>query len=905
MSDTGNTSVQWYKLAADECCKQLESHPQQGLAALQITARQTLHGKNSLPAAAATPGWLRFLRQFNNLLIMVLLAAAIITAVIGEWLDMTVILAVILANASIGFIQEGRAEKALRAIQNMLSSKAVVVRDGQKREIPAAELVPGDIVWLEAGDKVPADLRLLQCRNLQIQEATLTGESVPVEKQPETLAQTVPLAERCNCAYSGTLVTQGEGAGVAVSTGADTEIGRINRLLSDVEQIQTPLLRQMDKFARYMAFIIIGLAALVFLGGLWQGNAPGYLFMVVVSLVVSAIPEGLPTILTVALAIGVTRMAQRHAIIRKLPATETLGVVSVICSDKTGTLTRNEMMVAKVVLAGKTLTAEGNGYIPEGRFLSAADAVNPQQEPELLWLCRAVALCNNAVLRKHNGQWIPEGDPMEAALLVLGYKAGLLPERLAADNPRLDTIPFDSRHKYMATLHHDENRAFIVVKGAPEALLTLCDSVWQQAGIQPMDKTFWLQQIDDIAAEGQRVLAVAIKWLDYQPQYQPQKLDESDISSGLLLLGLTGLIDPPRPEVIDAIASCHSAGIRVKMITGDHGATALAIARQLNLNNTRVVVTGAELDTLSDEQLAVTAVEADVFARTTPEHKLRLVQALQAHGDVVAMTGDGVNDAPALKRADVGIAMGKGGTEAAREASEMVLTDDNFASIANAVKEGRTVYDNLKKAIVFMLPINGGESMAVVLAVLFSLTLPILPLQILWVNMVGSIGLAMTLAFEASEEDVMQRKPRAAREPLLSNFLLWRVFLVSVLFTAGIFIVFQWALSQQLSEEYARTMAVNTLIAMEIWYLFSVRYLHGISLTWQGIKGTGPVLIAVTLVFGLQLCFTYVPVLQSLFKTEAISFVHGMYCAAVGVSVFVILELEKWLLRKTEGYFKS
>lgn len=894
MNDTGNQSAAWYKQATADCCEQLGSHEKQGLTTLQVTEKQMQYGPNSLPVTAPVPGWRRFLKQFNNLLIIILLVAAAITAVMGEWLDMAVILAVVIANATIGFVQEGRAEKALKAIQSMLSSKAVVIRNGRKADITATELVPGDIVWLEAGDKVPADLRLLQSRNLYVQEAVLTGESVPVEKRSETLLQTVPLAERVNCAYSGTLVTQGQGTGVVVNTGGQTEIGRINRLLFDVEQTQTPLLRQMDKFARYMALIIIVLAALVFLGGLLQGDAPGYLFMVVVSLVVSAIPEGLPTILTVALAIGVTRMAKQHAIIRKLPATETLGAVSVICSDKTGTLTRNEMMVATVVLSDQTLIVEGNGYLPQGHFLSAADVVEPQQYPVLLWLCRAALLCNNAVLTEKNGQWLPEGDPMEAALLVLGHKAGMAPAELKASYPETDSIPFDSRHKYMATLHQYEDKACIVVKGAPEAVLTLSDTVWSESGDQSLDHSYWLQKIDNIAAGGQRVLAIAVKWLDAPLE----RLTEQDLTTGLSLLGLTGLIDPPRAEVIDAIANCHSAGIRVKMITGDHAATALAIARQLQLTNTTKVITGAELDTLNDAQLALAAVETDVFARTTPEHKLRLVEALQQQGAVVAMTGDGVNDAPALKRADVGIAMGKGGTEAAKEASEMVLTDDNFASIANAVKEGRTVYDNLKKAITFMLPINGGESMAVVLAVLFSLTLPISPLQILWINMVSSIGLAMTLAFEASEKTVMQRKPRAATEPLLSSFLLWRVILVSVLFTAGIFIVFQWALSQQLSEAYARTMAVNTLIAMEIWYLFSVRYLHGQSLTMQGIQGTGPVLLAVAAVFGLQLCFTYLPVLQSLFSTEAISFSHGLICAAIGISVFAILELEKWLLSR-------
>lgn len=902
MNDPAKNATEWYKHTAEGCCEKLGSDSKQGLTAQQIEQRLLQYGRNSLPEAAAVPGWLRFIKQFNNLLILVLLAAAVITGAIGEWLDTGVILAVVLANATIGFVQEGRAEKALHAIQHMLSSKALVIRNGTKQQIAADALVPGDIVLLEAGDKVPADLRLLLCHNLQIQEAALTGESVPVEKNQHVLNTTTPLAERANCAYAGSLVTQGEATGLVVHTGAATEIGRINLLLSDVKQIKTPLLQQMDKFARYMALVIIVLAGLVFAAGLVQGGEAGYLFMVVVSLVVSAIPEGLPTILTIALAIGVTRMARRHAIIRKLPATETLGAVSVICSDKTGTLTRNEMMVATVVLPGKTLAVDGEGYQPYGGFLSEDEPVEPAHQSGLLWLAKVAALCNNAELKEQNGEWTIAGDPMEAALLVLSHKAGLITAELAATYHKTDTIPFDSRHKYMATLHHDGQQAFMLVKGAPERLLELCSGEWiaeSAEGSASIDKTYWQQQIENIAAEGQRVLAFALKPLDIKAS----KLTEQDMSSGLLLVGLTGLIDPPRSEVIAAIRACHNAGIGVKMITGDHGTTALAIARQLNLKNTDAVVTGAELEQLSDKELAAVAIRSDVFARTTPEHKLRLVQALQSCSEVVAMTGDGVNDAPALKRADVGIAMGKGGTEAAIEASEMVLTDDNFASIANAVREGRTVYDNLKKAITFMLPINGGESMAVVLAVLFSLTLPISPLQILWINMVSSIGLAMSLAFEATEKNVMQRKPRPAGEPLLSAFLLWRVLLVSVLFTAGIFIVFQWALAQGLSLDYARTMAVNTLIAMEIWYLFSVRYLYGGSLSWQGIKGTGPVIIAISITFLLQLAFTYLPLLQSLFKTEPISFEHGLYCALAGVLVFSILELEKWLIQKATPYF--
>ena len=880
-----------YQQDSNTLCQQFAVQQQQGLNDKQVEQAVERYGPNLLPAKPAVPTWQRFLRQFNNLLIYVLLVAALLAALLAEYLDMAVILAVVLVNGIIGFVQEGQAEKAINAIGALLSSRARVIRSGVTLQLDASALVPGDIVLLEAGDKVPADMRLLQVYNLQVQEAALTGESVALSKSTDALTGIVALAERRNMVFSGTLVTQGRAVALVVATGSDTELGRINRMLTDVTLLTTPLVQQMTQFARYLTLAVLALALLVFLLGYLRDYSLNYLFMAVVSLVVAAIPEGLPTILTIALAIGVTRMAKRQAIIRRLPAVETLGAVSVICSDKTGTLTLNEMMVSQVALPEQLLQVSGSGYSPVGA-ITGADTVSYQQP--LNWLCRAALLCNDAHLSAQGDSWHIQGDPMEAALLVLAEKAGLDRQQCMAAYPRHDEIPFDSAHKYMATLHSDHlGHGFVFIKGAPEAILAKCQGVYTEAGSVALDNAHWQQQVQRIAAAGQRVLALAVKCLSHQQTV----LNEQDLRHDVQLLGLVGLIDPPRPEAISAIARCQQAGIRVKMITGDHAATAAAIARQLGMADGDKVLTGQALDQLSDAALSDEIRHTAVFARTTPEHKLRLVSALQLQGDVVAMTGDGVNDAPALKRADVGIAMGQGGTEAAREASEMVLLDDNFATIASAVAAGRNVYDNLKKAIAFLLPVNGGESLAIVLALLFALTLPILPLQILWVNMVSSIGLALALAFEPPEPNLMQRAPRKINEALVSGFVLWRILLVSVLFTLGIFAVFNWAISQQLGVDYARTMAVNTLVAMEVWYLFSVRYLQGPSLSREGIKGTTPVLIAVAIVFALQLAFTYLPLLQQLFNSQPLSFSHGLICAGVGVAVFAVLELEKWLNR--------
>lgn len=886
----------WHNQPAQEALNALATSPE-GLSAEDAADRLKTHGPNRLPAGKKRSALMRLLAQMNNLLIYILLVAAAVTALMGHWIDTAVILAVVVANTVIGYIQEGKAEEALEAIRHMLSPKAAVLRDGHRTTIAGEDLVPGDVVLLEAGDRVPADLRLIESRSLKVEEAVLTGESMPIEKSLDPVAADALLGDRFSMAYSGTMITYGAGKGVVVATGPQTEIGRISGMLAEIGTITTPLLRQMDRFARYLSVAIVGFAVLVFLFGYGLRDYPfTEIFVAVVGLMVAAIPEGLPAILTVTLAIGVQGMARRNAIVRRLPAIETLGAVSVICSDKTGTLTRNEMMMASLAVAGQTFTLTGNGYEPGGRLLLGEAETTPEDHPAAVELARAALLCNDSSLYQKDGLWHVEGDPMEGALVVAASKVGLDAAFERKAWPRVDAIPFDSQHRFMASLNHDhQGSAFIAVKGAPERLLEMCATErTANGGDAPLNRDAWLETIEAIAAEGQRVLALATRPV----ASDHRDLRFEDVENGLVLLGLVGLIDPPREEAIQAVAECHSAGIDVKMITGDHALTAVAIARKLGLKNTDTVVTGHDIDTLDDAALRHKVMQSDVFARTSPEHKLRLVTALQAEGLVVAMTGDGVNDAPALKRADIGIAMGKKGSEAAKEASEMVLLDDNFATLEAAVKAGRTVYDNLKKAIAFLLPINGGESMSLIVAIFLGLTLPITPVQILWVNMVSSVVLAMSLAFEPSEPGVMKRPPRPADENILSAFLVWRIVFVSIIFLIGIFGTYRYARSLGLDVETARTMAVNALVVMEIFYLFAVRYLDNPSITLRGVLGTPVVLIVVGAVTALQFLFTYAPFMNALFQTTPLTLSQGLMVVSVGVMVLVLLEFEKLVRTK-------
>ena len=901
-SDT-STNTGWHSLPTDTVLEDLKCSTE-GLTQTEVDTRFVKYGANRLPQAARRNAFVRFLLHFNNILIYVLLGAALITALLSHWVDTGVILAVVVVNAIIGFIQEGKAEQAMDAIRHMLAPQANVIRGGERVTIDGEQLVPGDIVLLEAGDKVPADLRLLTAHGLSVQEAVLTGESVPVEKRIQPVADDAALGDRASMAYSGTLVSSGQAKGVVEATGSGTEIGRISGVLSNVETLTTPLVEQMALFAKWLTIFILIIATMLLAFGYFVAHHDfSEMFMAVVGLSVAAIPEGLPAVLTITLAIGVQAMARRNAIVRRLPAIETLGSVSVICTDKTGTLTRNEMMVASVLSNRHLFNLEGTGYEPKGALKLDDSHVSPSEHAVLEELARAATLCNDAALREHEGVWVVEGDPMEGALLAFSGKMDVNVREEQARWKRTDAIPFDAKHRFMATLNHDhEHHACIFVKGAPEQILEVCSNQRSvDATTEHLDSAYWHQKAEAIAALGQRVLAFAGRTVP--PEHTV--LEHEDVGGTLTLLGMVGMIDPPRDEAIKAVTECHEAGIRVIMITGDHTKTAAAIGKQIGLKNTENVYTGTDLDTLDDVSLSQAVLNCDVFARTSPEHKLRLVMALQSHGKTVAMTGDGVNDAPALKRADAGIAMGKKGSEAAKEASDLVLADDNFASIVAAVREGRTVYDNLTKVISFMLPVNGGEAISLVVALLIGLTLPIAPTQILWVNMLGSVVLAITLAFEPPEPQVMKRPPRNPSNPILSSFLIWRIVFVSLIFAAGIFGQFELALLMGRDLETARTMAVNTLIAMEVFYLFSMRYGYGTSVTWRGVVGTKPVLISLALITIAQLLFIYAPFMQNIFDSRALQITDLLLVFATGVAVLLVIEVEKQmrfaLKRQQEG----
>ena len=889
-------STPWHTLNTQEVITSLASDPQ-GLTSQEAAQRLENYGLNQLPQAKTAGPVKRFLLQFHNLLIYVLLAAAATTALLGHWIDTGVIAAVVIVNALIGFIQEGKAEQAMHAIRDMLAPKASVVRDGKRKTIASEQLVPGDIVLLEAGDKVPADCRVLTAHSLAAQESMLTGESLAVEKNTSVVEEKAALGDRTCLLYSGTMVVTGQGQAIVVSTGANTEIGRISGLLSQVETLTTPLLAQMHVFAKWLTLFVVAAGALLLLyGALLAGYPFGEIFMVVVGLSVAAIPEGLPAVLTITLAIGVQTMAKRHAIVRRLPAIETLGAVSVICSDKTGTLTRNEMMVASLATADNIFDVDGEGYAPIGDISPSPLSSGDSLPLSLQQLGLACVLCNDASLLHKENQWQCEGDPMEGALLAVAGKLGYELHDTRRHWQRTDAIPFDARYRFMATLNHNhEGAAGIFLKGAPEQVLDMCHAQLSASGeTETLDKDHWLQAVEKIAAKGQRVLALA--WRDCA--VTQMTLEHAELRENLIFLGLVGMIDPPRAEAIQAVAECHHAGISVKMITGDHAKTASAIAQQIGLGNTQRVLTGTDIDTLDDTALRQAVSECDVFARTSPEHKLRLVTALQAQGLTVAMTGDGVNDAPALKRADAGIAMGQKGSEAAKEAADLVLADDNFASIVAAVHAGRTVYDNLSKVISFMLPVNGGEAISLVLALLLGLALPISPTQILWVNMIGSVVLAVTLAFEPAEANVMRRPPRNPATPIISGFLLWRVLFVSALFASGIFVQFNLAIAGGADEALARTVAVNTLVAMEVFYLFSIRYSQGTSISWRGVLGTPSVLVALVGVTVAQLIFTYLPAAQRVFETRSLSLGDLLGIGATGIVVLLIIEIEKYIRLK-------
>ncbi|MEW5861251.1 MAG: cation-transporting P-type ATPase [Cyanobacteriota bacterium] len=896
---------QWHHLPVGKVAQNLDSNLETGLTSAEVTKRQERFGANELKGKAGKSPFVRFLQQFNQPLLYILLIAGAVKAFLGEWVNAWVIWGVTLINAIIGFVQESKAESAIAALASSVRTDATVLREGQKVRVPSTELVPGDLVLLASGDKVPADLRLVKVRNLQVNESALTGESVAVQKIAGTEAPlhlNAPLAERTNMAYAGSFVTFGTGSGVVVAIGEATETGRISQLMDRGSSLTTPLTRKFDKFSRKLLYVILGVAALTFAVGWGYGNSWVKMFEAAVALAVSAIPEGLPAVVTVTLAIGVSRMARRHAIVRKLPAVETLGGATVICSDKTGTLTENQMTVQAIYAGGQHYTASGSGYNPVGEILLEEKPINLNNFPVLLECLKAGLLCNDSLLELKDEQWVVIGDPTEGALIAVANKAGLKQSNLEREMPRLDVIPFESEFQYMATLHEGENNGdgrgnpgtTIYVKGSVEAILQRCQQMLDADGsLIPVDGETVHREVDAMAEQGLRVLALAKKPVSAEQQ----SVDHADIAKDLIFIGLQGMIDPPRKEAIAAVQACQEAGIQVKMITGDHAVTAAAIASRMELKKHGEVLafTGQELAQMNEQELATAVEDGVVFARVAPEQKLRLVEALQAKGEIVAMTGDGVNDAPALKQADIGIAMGGAGTEVAKEAADMILTDDNFASIEAAVEEGRTVYRNLLKAIAFILPVNGGESMTILISVLLARELPILSLQVLWLNMVNSIAMTVPLAFEPKSEQVMQQPPRNPNEPLLSGSLLKRILVISAFNWIVIFGVFEWMKQTTGNIDLARTMAIQALVVGRIFYLLSISHLGNAVIA--KIRGIGRISDAPALAIGiactviLQVIFSQWSLMNGLFSTTPLNLNQWLICLLVGLPMIAVAAL--------------
>lgn len=890
-------STKWHHLDHSETARLLQADPSRGLDPQDATNRLAHFGPNTMTARRGTPAWQRFLLQFHQPLVYILLAAVAVTAYLHEWVDSGVILAVVLANAIIGYLQESKAEKSIDALNRLILTETTVRRGGKKIRLPSADIVPGDLVLLQSGDRVPADLRLLVANNLRCDESALTGESLPADKHNHPLPPETTLADRRNIAYAGTLVTAGQAEGLVWATGNHTETGRIAGLISGATALTTPLTRKIAGFSHLLLWIILALATATFAIGVTRGEPAVDMFMAAVALAVGAIPEGLPAAVTIVLAIGVNRMARRRAIIRKLPAVETLGSTTVICSDKTGTLTENQMTVQQIRAGGLIYQVTGGGYSPTGEIQHLGKTIQPDTHPALLECLRAGILCNDSQIIIDEGQHTAQGDPTEAALLVAAAKAGLIHTEIHENHPRIDMIPFESEHMFRATLHGGGNpaRRTIYQVGAVERLLDRCDETLDQnANPTPLDPAAIRQAVDEMAGQGLRVLAFTR--LHTHPDHDT--LDHDHLSSGLTFLGLQGMIDPPRPEAIASVANCRRAGIQVKMITGDHAVTARVIATRIGLadpDSPVDAVTGLQLESISDEDLPALAEKTEVFARVAPEQKLRLVRALQSRGHIVAMTGDGVNDAPALKQADIGVAMGISGTDVAKGAADMILVDDNFASIEAAVEEGRGVFDNLTKFIVWTLPTNLGEGGIILTAILLGITLPVLPVQLLWVNMTTAIFLGIMLVFEPKEKGLMLRPPRKPSRPLLTFPLFMRTGLVSLIIIGGSFWLFHHEITQKgetLNE--ARTAVINTIVMVETAYLFSCRSLNR-SLFSIGLFTNRLALLGALGMILAQLAFTYLPIMNHLFQTTPLAPSAWLKITAVALLAFIAVEFEKWI----------
>ena len=903
------TAARWHAAPVREAYEKLETRPS-GLTGEEAAHRLERYGPNVLPTADGGETLRILIRQVHDPLIYVLLASTGLAMLTGKVVDGLVILGVIILNALIGFLQEHRASRAIKALSSMVRSDATALRDGNRQQLSSAELVPGDVVLLQSGDKVPADLRLVEVRTLKVEEAALTGESVPVEKSAEPADEQAGIGDRRSMAYSGTLVTYGTGTGVVVATGGQTELGRISQMLAEASELETPLTRQLTVVGKWIALGVVAVSALLLMVGLLRGYPLADAVLAAVTLAVAAIPEGLPAIVTIALAIGVQRMARRQAIVRKLPAVETLGSTTVICTDKTGTLTRNEMTVKVLRTPEGRYGLGGAGYRPEGSLENGrAKASGVEVPSDVRELALAGILCNDADLVERDGVWTITGDPTEGALVVAGHKLGLEAESVRRARPRLDVIPFESERQYMATLHEETDGGRLVyVKGAPEQVLQRC-SAWAGDGASSPEAL--AEEIEGIASEGMRVLAFAMGRLPAGSS----SLSEQDVEGGLRFLGLQGMIDPPRPEAVEAVRACRAAGIEVKMITGDHPKTARAIGEQLGLSGPGArAVTGAELSRMDEAELRRVVLEHSVFARVAPEHKLRLVQALQSERHVAAMTGDGVNDAPALKQADIGVAMGITGTAVSKEAADMILTDDNFATIRAAVEEGRRVYDNLIKALAFVLPTNLGLAVIMTAAVAFfpivdgQPLLPMLPVQILWINLVAAVALALPLAFETMEPNIMQRPPRPPDAPVLSGFVLGRTVGVALLMAAAALGLFlheygtAMGAPQVLEQALARgqTEAVTTVVLFQVFYLLNCRSLND-SLLVIGLWTNPWVFAGIGTVVLLQVGFVYLPFMNAIFGSAPLRLVSWVEAAGLAFLILPLIGLEKWWRKRRSG----
>ena len=889
----------WHILSEEETLKHIGVKISFGLTDDAVSENREKFGKNIITPKKEAGIVIRFLLQFHQSLVYVLIICGIIALVLGECTDAAVIFGVIILNAVVGVIQENKALDSLKSLSKSLNSVACVVRNGKSMSIDSAEVVVGDVVILHSGEKVPADIRIVENNELKIDESALTGESVSSEKQTSSLPEQTSLADRTNMAYASTLITFGQGIGVVTAVGDNTEIGKISKLIKEADDFDTPLTQKIKKFSQHLLYFILLLAVFSFICGYVHGLPLITNFMSAVALSIAAIPEGLPAAFTIILAIGVAKMTKEKAIVRKLPAVETLGSTDIICSDKTGTLTQNKMTVKKLYIDGTIYNVSGDGYAPVGE-ITDENGVKVAIGPAIKECVLAGMICNDANVIKKNDDYEIEGDPTEAAMIVIGEKIGINTDEFLKTNPRIDIIPFESEYQYMATLH--KNRT-VYMKGAAETIIPKCSQTMSTDGsLKTFDRDKAVTTVNKLASEGMRVLCVATK------KISNLSIHHSDVADGLIFLGLEAMIDPPRIEAIKAIEACHKAGIKLKMITGDHAVTAAAIAKGLNLteegDRMPQAITGAELAQVPDQNLPQIAEDISVFARITPEQKLRLVKALQSKNHIVAMTGDGVNDAPALKQANIGIAMGKNGTEVARNAGDMILADDNFATIERAVEEGRGVFDNLVKFIIWTLAISVGIAFIIAMSILFSDTfghhLPVTPAQVLWINMMMTVFLGTMLAFEPKEDNIMERKPRPKSAPVLSKLYVFRIGYISLLMVAVCFYAFLNEGGATATEErlaVIRTIQVNIIIAAAILFMFSCKSLKR-SLFETGITSNKWMIIGSLCMIGVQMIFTYVPLINHWFMSAPISLADWGYSAIAGLVIFAGAEIEKFLTRK-------